>query len=290
MVLAGWEVGAARAAVPSTQIAHVSSPSGPQAPVPTTSLMVPGIEPEIQQRQFPQKNPPAELLPDLLALPPYDLRLFIQTSRSRRFIYFSTTFWNRGPGILELRGIEHAGQDTLRVTQHVNREDNSQAAYKAGDFEYEPEHGHWHWEDFSRYEIWSLTRELQLDERLAYNDKVGFCLRDIRVYRSNPAQIRLPQGQTRVSELEYDSCFWERQGLSVGWMDTYRSNVPGQFVEITGLEDGLYALVSTVDPDGTLKETDDWNNSGVTYFLLEGDGIKVVSIRPGYSTPGNSFQ
>jgi hypothetical protein len=115
-------------------------------------------------------------------------------------------------------------------------------------------------------------------------------LRDIRVYRANPALIRLPDGQARVADLEYDSCFWERQGLSAGWMDTYRSNVPGQFVEITRLEDGLYALVSTVDPDGILKETDDWNNSGITYFVLAGDRIEAVNLQPGYSTPGKSFQ
>lgn len=261
-----------------------------QVPIPAAYLAATEIEPEIRRRQFPQIYPPVELLPDLLTLPSYDLRLFSESNRSRRFVYFSTTIWNRGPGILELRGAQIQGRETLLVTQHILREDGSQAVYAAGDFEYEPEHGHWHWENFSRYEIWSLTPDLQLDDRLAFNDKVGFCLRDVRVYRANPAHIRLPEGQAQVADLEYDSCFWTRQGLSTGWMDTYRSNVPGQFVEITRLEDGLYALVSTVDPDGMLRETDDWNNTSITYFALQGDRIEVVEINPGVSTPGQAVQ
>lgn len=229
----------------------------------------------IHRRQYPQLYPPETLLPDLRSLRPADFKIVLDVRGRRRFLHFSTAFWNRGPGVLELVGREQGGDPLLQVTQQVYRADGSLEDVPAGFFEYEGDHGHWHWENFSRYELWTVS-EHGLDILAAANDKVGFCLRDVRVYRGDPQHVRLPAGQSAVGELAYDSCFWEKQGLSVGWLDIYRANLPGQFVEITGLPDGLYALKTIIDPADTIWETDEENNSAFRYLMLEGTRVRVL--------------
>jgi hypothetical protein len=90
------------------------------------------------------------------------------------------------------------------------------------------------------------------------------------VQRENPqfAQLR-----------GYVGCNQRRQGLSVGWGDTYHSYLDGQTLDLTGLPDGFYALVSTVNPDGAVLEENYHNNSAQVYLLLSGKRIKQVSLK-----------
>lgn len=237
----------------------------------------------IHQRQYPELYPPENLLPDLRSLYPADFRIVVDLSQDRQFLHFSTSFWNRGPGVLELLGREQADDPLLQVRQVVYRSDGTAVETSAGFFEYEGAHGHWHWENFSRYELWTVS-ETGLGQLVAANDKVGFCLRDVSTYRGDPSHVRLPAGQEAVRALEYESCSWELQGLSVGWSDIYRANIPGQFVEISGLPDGMYALKVTIDPADTIWETDETNNSALRYILLEGQQVQVMPVeyQPSY--------
>ena len=49
--------------------------------------------------------------------------------------------------------------------------------------------------------------------------------------------------------------------MSVGWGDTYRYYLPGQSINITDLDDGLYNLTIVVDPKKQLLELDELDNS-----------------------------
>jgi hypothetical protein len=59
-------------------------------------------------------------------------------------------------------------------------------------------------------------------------------------------------------------------------MDVYEHNLSGQWVEITKLPDGIYAIVTTANPTGFVQELDTNNNTGVTYFKLKGLSMQVV--------------
>lgn len=229
----------------------------------------------IRQRQYPQLYSSPVLLPDLRSLRPADFRIVVAVEENRQFLHFSTAFWNRGPGVVELLGREEAGYDLLHVIQVIYRADGTPIERTAGNFEFEGEHGHWHWENFSRYELWTVSAS-GLDSLVAVNDKVGFCLRDVNIYAGDREHIKLPEGVSNVSELSYDSCFWEKQGLSVGWSDIYRANIPGQYVEITGLPDGLYALKNTIDPGDAILELEEENNTAVRYIILERGLVRML--------------
>jgi hypothetical protein len=78
-------------------------------------------------------------------------------------------------------------------------------------------------------------------------------------------------------------------------MDVYLWDTPGQEIDITGLPNGTYALVSTANPDGILMEADLENNSATTAFWLTGDWIViletssgVLETRPAAGPPGKA--
>ena len=56
-------------------------------------------------------------------------------------------------------------------------------------------------------------------------------------------------------------------------MDIYAANTPGQDMDITGLPDGAYALVSRVNPGGVLYKSDVQNNIAITLIELSGDPV-----------------
>ena len=59
------------------------------------------------------------------------------------------------------------------------------------------------------------------------------------------------------------------QGMTRGWADVYDWYLPGQYVEVTGVPDGVYILETLVDPDGLIEESDESNNCGSVYVRLE---------------------
>jgi hypothetical protein len=238
--------------------------------IPKNNFQVPDWVPwedesEIERRQYPERFTSRLLPPDLQTLPPNDFRLVIDSQAQRKFLRFSNHIWNHGPGVLEFWGAFNPEKETVRVAQNIYREDGSFLQYSSGEFHFHPIHGHWHWEGFSSYEVWSLATNGNLDGLLASSDKVGYCLRDIA-----------PYDDSQPSTPGYSSCYWARQGLSVGWLDTYRENISGQVVEISHLPEGVYALRSTVDPQNIIREVDDSNNSAIVYFALHADRIQVL--------------
>lgn len=207
------------------------------------------------------------LLPDLRTLPPHDLQIIVRSDK--KAIRFSNSVWNSGPGILELRGELDDDQQTLQVTQHLFGRDQTQALQDVGTFSYHAEHTHWHWEGFSSYEIWSTGPEGELDRIVARSDKVSYCMMDTGLTGDTSWLQEQQQEGIEISDRRvYGQCLWKRQGISVGWVDTYAAHIPGQSIDISHLPNGLYALRSTVNPEGIIVESDASNNTALTYFVI----------------------
>jgi hypothetical protein len=250
-------------------------------------VWVPAAEASQPDHPIPQDNPevvelilnppPPLLLPDLRALPPFDLHLSFLDSRQRVRLRFANTIWNSGNGALEMHGETIQNSGNIEVTQRVFHTDETYETFDVGEFYFEDNHNHWHWTNFSVYRIWSLKDNLRFDQVVAGSEKVGYCLLDLIPYSD---YIENPDAELKpASQREYHVCTWSRQGISADWTDTYKSHIPGQYVEITHLEDGVYALESIVDPSGVIVEANKSNNSTFVLFKLEDEEVALVELQ-----------
>jgi hypothetical protein len=132
----------------------------------------------------------------------------------------------------------------------------------AGCFEYSVSHGHWHFHDFASYELLDTAS----DQVVASNEKVGFCLLDSAYpYPGIPGASRARY---------YDGCARNSvQGESVGHGDIYQWFLPEQWIDVTGVADGQYCLVSTADPANQLIESSDADNGYRQRIQLSGDAV-----------------
>ena len=206
------------------------------------------------------------LLPDLRTLAPSGF--LVERRSGGRVLRLANTVWNSGQGPLELVGEIPRSTQVTSVRQVVNAPDGLYRDRFVGDFIWHASHGHWHIEEFARYELWSLSSSLELDRVVAGSTKVSYCLIDTR-----SVSLSLPGAPPRVV---YRGCGRVRQGLSVGWGDEYKAHLDGQTIDLGELPDGIYALVSTVNPGGRLAEADYANNATVVYLDLAGTRVEVV--------------
>lgn len=133
-------------------------------------------------------------------------------------------------------------------------------------FEYGECHGHYHFQEYADYRLWTPAQfaqykafrdanpDLTAAEALALNphlapivgEKRGFCVIDIWPYLQKPG---VPK---------YFVC--ELQGISVGWADEYGDWLDGQFIDITGVASGDYVLEAEVNAERVFKESNYRNN------------------------------
>lgn len=205
-------------------------------------------------------------LPDLITLPPFDLRVVDIPSTGKRILRFSNSIANIGPGPLELVGRPGRGTDAYQVTQRLyGSHQDILAEPVIPHIRFHHDHDHYHLDEFSRYELWSLSDSGQLEELVAVSSKVSYCVMDTE-----------PLAATESARPGYASCFPSLQGLSPGWSDTYASHLAGQWLEITDLPPGMYLLRSIADPADHLREADDFNNEGHLLFELNGTELRVI--------------
>ncbi len=195
-------------------------------------------------------NDPGLLKPDLAMQPPRSVRI---TQRGgHRILAFSTVVGNVGDGPMILHGHTVTGPNgsVTQASQEIFKQDGTSCTQTAGFFVYHPTHRHFHFADFSNYEV--RKDDPFTGEVVAASDKVSFCLLDI---------LRLPGFHT-FPQLIPDCLNPEGQeGISVGWADVYDSFLPGQQIDLDTdpthpIAAGNYFLVLTVNPQKRLWEKD----------------------------------
>ena len=215
--------------------------------------------------QLPATDPNLRL-PDLEILPPSDLMILTNSELGTRQLKFTTSIQNNGPGVMEIWGHSDATSQKTIVVQHIATAGEAVKKVVVGEFVYHPEHVHFHYGNFARYEVWSIGPEGNLEAVLSVTDKVSYCLRD----DVNAELPGVDQPQTFIG------CNAQRQGITPGWIDVYKFDLFGQTVDISNLSDGVYALLNFVDPDRQLWELNADNNSSVVFFRLEDNRVSIV--------------
>lgn len=226
----------------------------------------------VPARAYPPAGPEHALaarpsLPDLRVLEPSGLYLVDETaSGGARRLKFTTTIWNAGPGPLEVRGHEDPATGELVVYQTLHTPSGDVVpGDQVGTFQFDHRHGHLHLAAFARYELWSLTEDGELDQVVARNDKVGFCLMDNVVV--DEELVDETRGVYPVD------CRGDVQGISPGYGDVYVAQLYEQDLVIDGLPDGRYALVNVANPDGAVAEASTENNAAMVYVRLSAGSV-----------------
>jgi len=263
-----------------TNLTAFSAGPGPNGAV----FNLPAFSPRTRERSAVPETEP--LYPDLLVLPPHNLTLqSLPSKEGGPFLRFGNSIANVGQGPLELRADTGAVRDGFVVTQRVYNSLGKVALEQdIGQFVHHPPHDHWHMEDFVRYEIWSSSPAGLLSAKLVSSGKISYCMTDVRLGR------KLPVAGEKAPYPLYVACDNQRQGLSVGWIDTYYFNYPGQTLDVGELTSGVYALRSVVDPDDQVRELEEGNNQAILYFRIDGLDITVLGSKADLSNPGPGFK
>ncbi len=221
----------------------------------------------------------AEQLPNLVALPPFDIAIERADSGHGDAIRFATGAANRGEHPLELSGqpsspSEAVAYQCIAWMQPRVCGDREEV----GRFIWHPQHGHYHFEDFALYELRKLRRSGAPDLRqrglVATSGKISYCIIDVEADDQNrPLLYYFPYPL-------YYSCFTGIgiQGISPGWKDIYAKGTIGQEIALEGVPDGTYALTVEIDPADRLMETDETDNSALVRLRLldAGNTVEVL--------------
>jgi hypothetical protein len=218
-----------------------------------------------------------QLLPNVQAFAPFDLS--VERGGNKRRIRLSAEVANAGAGPLEIFPIaddcdgDGNFEDDRSGYQRVFADADGDGVFTrdvdvissstfAGCFLYHPEHGHWHFEGWARYDLSRLSD----GKVLASSGKVSFCVIDT----SHPYP-GLPGSPVSSYYVRCDADATE--GLSVGWSDVYAAGLAGQTVNVNRVRDGTYCLSVTADPDDVLSENDEADNRVGTTVVLAGATI-----------------
>jgi hypothetical protein len=202
-----------------------------------------------------------ELMPDIVALPPGDITL--KKEDGRTYLLFSTEYWNKGRGPVELVAdpkTKNIREDVERkVFQRIYRLDGDYRERLAGTFLWHQEHLHYHFIDFAEYTLAGLDPETGTFKEVN-KAKSTFCIRD-----SEPIDLAHP-GAGRTPS--YTVCGKERQGISPGWSDAYYYNYIDQRMDVTDAPKGQYLLTIMTNPEDRIEEITKENNKGEALIFL----------------------
>lgn len=215
-------------------------------------------------------------LPDLVALPAYDVEATTDPERGMDLLAFSTTVWNGGDGPLVVEGFRRAGEPLMDAYQYRYQRGRKVGRSLVGTFEYDQRegHDHWHFTDFAAHRL------VELDgTEVASSGKEAFCLAPTdAIDLTLPSAVWRPTLTGLAGSCGVFGALWIRQILEVGWGDTYNQWVPGQTIDISSVPNGDYLLQVTANPAGRLNELRTDNNVASLAVTLGGEpGARTVA-------------
>ena len=208
-----------------------------------------------------------EVLPDFAPEPPVDIHT--KVTGGSWSVEFSSALVNVGDG--DFHATADKGLDgEWTMTQDIEHADGG-ASHVSSDAE--PVwggdgHEHWHVKRYVTYHLSALDADGTETGKPRTDHKVGFCIYDFE--RSD-----LGVGPDEAV-YEREGCGNEDSthlvtGLSTGWVDYYRFDLPGQSIPIDGLPDGDYRIHAVADEEGLFRESSTDNNRTWVDFTLSTD-------------------
>ena len=259
----------------------------------------------VEVEREPAPDPQREMLPNLVSVPPRHPMLRtgayfadhdaegtpscypeeMAERGARRCLRFDQIIANHGEGPFELRYRMEGLATDQQLRQRIYASDGSFTDVKADTYEFHPTHAHFHYKGFGRGRLFRPlpdgTRELVRE-----SGKNGFCMIDVentrfgldaggRPHRGEaPRTYYFPRCNAPTERDDHGTSMVN--GIAVGWADVYNWFLADQYIEITGVPDGIYIIETEANPENTVRETTKDDNKASTTIRLTGDTVEVV--------------
>lgn len=229
--------------------------------------------------------PDPALLPDLVALPPWDLEI-THWNRTRELLSFAASPWNAGPGPLVVEGFRRPGEPTMDAFQYYyGPTATAVSRTTAGSLVYDARrgHDHWHFLQFARYDLRNASTGA-----LVRSTKQAFCLAPTDAVDLTLAGANWTPWLSNITSVcAGRTATWIREALLTGWADTYYQTVAGQAFDVTDLPAGRYRISIVVNPLGLLQERSTANNAAERIVYLRGHkGAHKLRVAPWHGLHG----
>lgn len=204
-----------------------------------------------------------------------------------RCMRFGNGVGNPGHGPVQIRlTVDQAAMALAplqgRFVQEIRQADGSLAEHPVGPATFHPTHAHWHYDGLAVFELYPVGEDGLRGDAVASHGKSGFCFLDWDTMPENttdPAEQERAEADCLVPGPTSGS--WTN-GISRGWYDFYYHGLTDQYVDIDGLPDGVYELVASADPLGTLEELDETDNQSSLLIEISGNDVDVLEERGHY--------
>jgi len=178
------------------------------------------------------------------------------------------------------------------VEQAVYRSDGTRRFRPAGDYTFHPTHGHIHYRNFAKYEMFAVPPPSDPDHPgyflpAAKSHKADFCMIDVENRKfegdwqdtqgNEPRRGAFPDCNipTEIDPKQLKG--YMVQGISRGWADIYSWPLPGQYIEVSNVPDGDYDVVVSVNPFKLIEESNYDDNVACTRIHLAGKTATELS-------------
>jgi hypothetical protein len=200
--------------------------------------------------------------------------------------------YNFGDGPFELHIYTGQGDGT-DAYQRVYKSDGTIAQYgPLGTVEFSQAHGHFHYQGWQTIKLYRLNPDGTLGEEVSVGVDKGICMVDIlNAYFGDPEEENSPHGyevpgtcdnatHSDPNDPTFPSQKFFQMGISVGYADLYPWFIADQFIDITSVPDGRYALVVDQDVFGRIHEKKTENNRDVGCVEIIGDVATDIDCAP----------
>ena len=239
---------------------------------------------QVQPPQSTPADPPTKLtgkrvkpsgpLPDLRSLPAWGIGV-----EDGRYLRFSATVWNAGPGRLVVDGFRRRNNpDLMDAYQYFFTSSGKQKGYApVGGMEWDDRdgHTHWHFQDFAVYQLLDAKKKF-----VVRSSKEAFCLAntDAINYLVKGANWKPDNTDLHTSCGDRGS-LGVREVLDTGSGDTYEQYLPGQSFDLKGLANGTYYIQIKANPEKVLYEERTSNNNSYRKVVISGNaGARTVKV------------
>lgn len=216
-----------------------------------------------------------------------------------RCLRFTSDIQNAGSGPLEVdlpwlatgSGGASSGfvPGECQAAQVLFQPDGSQATRAAGACEFHPEHAHFHYRNLVSFTLYTVSNGV-IGPPVGSSLKESFCLSDDDYFgfaTSAPNGPRTFVGQPgcNVPSQTTSTSVDVTEGITPGWGDVYTWDTPDQFIDISSVPAGTYALVEKTNPAGSLLVAGPAQTCAVTTLSLTASSVTQLATQSGATCP-----